>query len=113
MSGSQSRARTDTVLVERRSQLEAERRHMLEQAGITLFEFEEVDPEDPTKGRDAVTATLEAMGRKGLDEITAALGRLEAGTYGRCEGCDGAIPDERLEIMPATRFCVGCQQRSE
>ncbi len=102
-----------TVLAERRSQLETERDHLLEQAGVSLADFENVDPEDPTMGRDAVTANLKAMTVHTLDEIGAALARIDAGTYGTCEGCDTAIPAERLEFIPATRYCVGCQQRFE
>ena len=102
-----------TVLAARRAQLEDERDQLLRQAGVTLAEFENVDPEDPTVGRDAVQAALEAMGRQSLDEVAAALARIEAGMYGICTGCGVDIPLERLEIMPATAFCVACQQRSE
>lgn len=41
-----------------------------------------------------------------MDEVQAALDRLEEGTYGRCEICGRAIGDERLEASPATRYCV-------
>jgi RNA polymerase-binding transcription factor DksA len=41
-----------------------------------------------------------------LDEIDAALARVEAGTYGRCEVCGAAIPVERLEARPTARTCV-------
>lgn len=102
-----------TVLAERRAQLEAERDHLLEQAGVSFEDFSEIDPEDPTKGRDAVTANLKAMTVTALGEIGAALARIDAGTYGVCEGCESEIPAERLEFIPATRYCVGCQQRFE
>ncbi|MEU4474033.1 TraR/DksA C4-type zinc finger protein [Micromonospora sp. NPDC023888] len=42
-----------------------------------------------------------------------ALGRLEEGTYGWCEGCSAAIPVERLEIFPAATTCVSCKQTRE
>ena len=41
-----------------------------------------------------------------LGEVEAALGRLDAGTYGRCEKCDGAISPDRLEAMPMARTCI-------
>jgi DnaK suppressor protein len=44
--------------------------------------------------------------REQLDEVEAALGRLEAGTYGRCEVCGADVGEARLEAMPATRFCI-------
>lgn len=44
--------------------------------------------------------------REQLDDIDAALRRLDDGTYGRCEVCGVAIADARLEAMPATRWCI-------
>jgi DnaK suppressor protein len=41
-----------------------------------------------------------------LDEVALALGRLEDGSYGRCEVCGEAIQPARLEAMPAARFCI-------
>jgi RNA polymerase-binding transcription factor DksA len=41
-------------------------------------------------------------------EIQAALGRLERGTYGECEKCGATVDPRRLEVLPATRFCIGC-----
>ena len=41
-------------------------------------------------------------------EVDAALGRLDAGTFGTCERCQQAIAAERLEALPYARFCVGC-----
>jgi RNA polymerase-binding transcription factor DksA len=48
-----------------------------------------------------------------LEEIETAFGRLERGEYGRCQACGRPIGDERLEAMPATRFCVEDQARVE
>jgi DnaK suppressor protein len=48
-----------------------------------------------------------------LQEIQAAFQRLERGTYGICQACGKPIGDERLEAMPATRFCVEDQARAE
>ena len=48
-----------------------------------------------------------------LDEVEAAFGRLERGEYGRCQACGRPIGDERLEAMPATRFCVEDQAKAE
>ena len=43
-------------------------------------------------------------------EVTAALVRLEDGTYGKCERCGNEIPIERLEALPTARLCVSCKQ---
>ncbi len=41
-------------------------------------------------------------------ETQAALGRLDAGDFGRCEGCGQPIAAERLKAMPYARYCVRC-----
>jgi len=41
-----------------------------------------------------------------LDAVCDAFRRVDLETYGRCETCGAAIPDERLVAVPATRFCV-------
>jgi len=45
------------------------------------------------------------------DEVLAALGRIEANTYGRCVGCGGEIPEGRLDARPDAARCVGCQAK--
>lgn len=41
-----------------------------------------------------------------LGQIDAALGRIDAGTYGLCQVCGDAIGEARLEVMPATAHCI-------
>jgi DnaK suppressor protein len=48
-----------------------------------------------------------------LLEVEAAVQRLERGAYGTCQVCGRPIGDERLEAMPATRFCVEDQAKAE
>jgi RNA polymerase-binding protein DksA len=56
---------------------------------------------------------LDEQSRREWDEIQAALARMEAGTYGRCETCGHAIPPARLEALPTARRCVPCQEQAE
>ena len=46
-----------------------------------------------------------------LQQIRKALGRLEAGLYGMCEGCDRPIETERLEAVPYTTLCISCAKK--
>lgn len=48
-----------------------------------------------------------------LADIEHALERLEEGTYGVCEACSKPIGDERLEAVPAARFCREDQDKAE
>ncbi len=44
--------------------------------------------------------------QESLEEVEAALTRLEAGHYGICEVCGKPIGEARLEARPAARFCI-------
>lgn len=59
---------------------------------------------------DPVSWATNQATRRVMDQITAALDRLEAGTYGRCIRCGGAIVAARLDIMPYVENCVDCQR---
>ncbi|MBV8304374.1 MAG: TraR/DksA C4-type zinc finger protein [Acidimicrobiia bacterium] len=48
-----------------------------------------------------------------LADVEHALRRLDDGTYGTCEFDGKPIPEERLEAMPAARFCVQHQAEAE
>ena len=48
-----------------------------------------------------------------LVQVERALGRLAAGTYGRCENCGTPIPKARLQAFPRATLCVTCKQREE
>lgn len=43
-----------------------------------------------------------------LSKVDRALERIEAGKYGVCESCSGAIPVERLDVLPYATLCVDC-----
>jgi RNA polymerase-binding transcription factor DksA len=48
-----------------------------------------------------------------LADVERALQRLDEGTYGRCEACGEPIEPERLDAVPAARFCVKHQAVAE
>ena len=48
-----------------------------------------------------------------LDQIEAAIERIEDGSYGRCEQCGGKIRKRRLEAIPYAAFCVRCALQQE
>ena len=43
-------------------------------------------------------------------EIHDALGRIDEGVFGKCAFCGREIPKERLEAIPYTRLCIGCEE---
>ena len=48
-----------------------------------------------------------------LDEIEAALRKIDKGTYGLCESCQKAIAKARLDALPFARYCITCQSSAE
>jgi RNA polymerase-binding transcription factor DksA len=46
-----------------------------------------------------------------LEQVRAALVRLDAGTFGRCEECGRDIDKERLRALPFTPHCIDCARR--
>jgi DnaK suppressor protein len=101
-----------------RRALEAER-------GALRAQLDEVTatPRDPMAavsfGKRVGEGTTQAVERiaqvsvaKSLDaklrDVERALGKLDDGTYGRCDSCGEAIGDERLEAIPWAVLCVSC-----
>ena len=51
--------------------------------------------------------------REELADIELAMKKLDDGSYGKCETCGEPIPDDRLDVRPAARFCVKHQRAAE
>lgn len=99
-----------------RAALVAERERVLAE----LKESEVEAPGQMTYGSQAAAAShvfeqqrdlaLRDHNQGHLADIDAALGRLEAGTYGSCTSCGREIPPERLEALPWTALCIDCSR---
>ena len=48
-----------------------------------------------------------------LDQVDAALRRIEEGSYGQCQDCGKKIPEKRLAAVPYARCCVPCEEKRE
>jgi len=72
---------------------------------------DEHDPEGATIAFER--AQVDALARRArhhLDEVVAAIRRLDLGTYGTCETCGRPIPADRLTARPTARTCVSCAE---
>ena len=56
-----------------------------------------------------LAVSLGRTARAHLDDVEAALARLDAGNYARCEDCGEEISAERLRALPRARRCIPCQ----
>lgn len=60
------------------------------------------------KENDELVQILESEGLDEIEQIEAALARIEHGTYGKCQNCGNEIDKDRLFAIPYTKFCIGC-----
>ena len=69
--------------------------------------------DNPDKSVDELSKYLNAriIGNRSeeIDDIDSALNKLKEGTYGVCEECGEEISIKRLEVVPASLYCVSCQ----
>ncbi len=54
------------------------------------------------------SSVLPELTRRELDEIEAALRRIDDGSFGRCEACGGPMGLQRLRAIPDARLCLSC-----
>lgn len=73
------------------------------------------DPADAAfdAGADEVASQLAQIESTELAQIDRAIKRLEGGNYGTCEACDKRIPVARLNALPYSTMCIGCQREAE
>ena len=59
--------------------------------------------------------TLDLLGsdKEILDQIEAAIQRIEDGSYGRCKECGEQIPKNRLDAIPYAADCERCAAQQE
>ncbi|HZQ91393.1 MAG TPA: TraR/DksA family transcriptional regulator [Terriglobales bacterium] len=51
--------------------------------------------------------------RQLLQMVEGALDRIREGVFGQCISCGDEINPKRLEAVPWTRYCIGCQEKME
>jgi len=79
---------------------------------LSSYDQHQADLGTETFEREKDLSILEQVEAE-LADVEHALRRLDEGTYGMCEVCGKPIPEERLEAMPATRFCLEHQAQAE
>ncbi len=106
------------VLERQRAALLAEIRHDMHE---TCSGADTIQPDDAKDDLDAGSVLSESDVRYSLMHlrverlalVDAALARIDAGCYGLCESCGGAISDARLRALPFALRCTGCEEVQE
>ena len=79
---------------------------------VALADQHPADVASETEARELDVARL-AMFEARLGLIDDARWRIEHGEYGRCVICGQTIPDERLELVPETPYCIDDAEREQ
>jgi DnaK suppressor protein len=73
---------------------------------------DELDRIQNANDRDYAMGNLERTSSR-LGEVRSALGRIGAGTFGFCAGCEESISLKRLAAVPWAVYCINCQEAAD
>jgi DnaK suppressor protein len=98
----------------RRAILETTRRAAAELDALRSAEREPEFEEGAQTEHEAFTLSrLGEAQRRELQQIDAAIARLDAGEYGLCADCEQEIDPRRLKALPYALLCAECATRRE
>ena len=60
-----------------------------------------------------LSSQLAEVENRELLNVEAALQKIKAGTYGKCDACNGNIPLARLQALPYAAYCIKCKRAAE
>jgi hypothetical protein len=93
------------------SRIEAEAREVLLRRRRSLSQGSPrppVDPEARWMDHGKTLDPLPPVIRQELEDIDAALARIQEGRYGTCQRCGGPMGLQRLRALPEARYCLAC-----
>jgi DnaK suppressor protein len=104
-----------------RKRLLTQRRDLFREAAQTEEELlwfqsdieSEVEERGQEEGMVRLLDRLDGRAKAEIEAIDRALVKLGTAQYGRCERCGKAIPQSRLEAVPAAPMCMDCEQAGE
>jgi DnaK suppressor protein len=105
-----------------RAELEAAEREIRRSLRSLDEAAQVVELDQPTMGRlsrmdamqtQSMAKANRAAARQRLQQIEAALQRMDDDEYGHCGSCDEPIGWSRLKVRPEAVLCIGCQERQE
>jgi DnaK suppressor protein len=108
------RAHLERMLRDRRREVQGEVRHGIRDGRTDRLKQggDDIERSDAHRQGDIELALLQ-MRAETVRRIDAALGRLEAGTYGSCVECAKEIAERRLRALPFAVRCQACEAKHE
>ena len=101
------------LLNERREELVAEASRTVDGMGENREQFPDPTDRASLEGNRNLMLRIRDRERKLITKIDEALGRIDDGSYGRCEECGQDIGLERLRARPVTTLCIDCKSLQE
>ena len=82
---------------------------------MDMPEVEVGDPiDDASKSLDKeILFELSSNAHNTIEQIEAALRKIDKGIYGTCEYCRKPIGKKRMKALPFARYCINCQHTNE
>lgn len=112
----------ESLLRELRDKLETQHKVLQDSLGIDSSAGATVELDQTRQGRlsrmdamqqQAMALAGQANVQRRIAQISAALKRIQDGSFGVCEACAEAISDARLQARPEARLCLNCKARNE
>ena len=101
------------LLEERRHELIAEASRTVDGMGETREQFPDPTDRASLEGNRNLMLRIRDRERKLISKIDEALGRIDDGSYGKCEECGADIGLGRLRARPVTTLCIDCKSLQE
>jgi DnaK suppressor protein len=97
------------ALVHQRQQLVSVVRSTQAQMAEKTKDLPDVSDQASEGYGDELAVGLMAIEAAQLEDIEAAINRIDQGMYGLCADCEKPIPRRRLEVLPFARRCLACE----
>ena len=101
------------MLAERRREVKDKLRSLRETLPVEAGVVRDAEEQSVDDFVTEVDMALMQMKSETLSKIDQAIARLEDGTYGLCQECDGEISAARLKALPFAHLCRECQEEAE
>jgi DnaK suppressor protein len=101
------------MLRERRHEVQEKLRSLRETLPVEAAVVRDTEEQSVDDFVTEVDMALMQMKSETLSKIDQAIARLEDGSYGLCQECDGEISAARLKALPFAHLCRACQEEAE
>jgi DnaK suppressor protein len=101
------------MLEERRREVQEKLRSLRESLPVEAGSVRDTEEQSVDDFVTEVDMALMQMKSETLGKIDQAMDRLEDGTYGLCQECEGEISAARLKALPFAHLCRSCQEAAE